>query len=706
MIGNVVKKILVEVIVLIIYLLISSFIVQVNASEEVILQNTWDVSANDGKSNVMATLYSDGSFIISGEGAMYDYSSILDVPYFDSLFKIKTIKFENGVTRIGEYSFSRCSTLTSIEISNSVKSIGKEAFYLCEGLSNVNMGNGIIRIEDFAFFGCDRLISINIPDCTIYMGYRPFSYCSSLTSINVDENNKNYSSQDGVLFNKSKTILECYPSGKQTKVYNVPDSVISIGQVVFDRCNYLEKIVIPSSVTNIHWDAFSDTYLKNIEVDEDNENYSSVDGVLFNKGKTILMCYPPRKEQKQYNVISSVVTINNAAFQNCINLKNIEIPSSVTEISSWAFDGCSKLNSIKIPSSVTKIGIWAFNGCHSLKSIEVDENNTKYSSESEVLFNKDKTKLIRYPSGKKEEKYEIPLSVIEIDSYAFEGAEFFIIVEQNANSIELPELIRRAINENDILYAEEILLENCSIDEKGENLLINTDKLQVGEYATIKINSGNLEGTMIYITNGIWDISKNGDKSVIATLSKDGTFTISGQGEMKDYYIYQPYNKIKDIIKSAKILKGVTNIETGTFDFCTNLTSIEIADSVTSIGRYAFYECSNLKNINIPHNVTWIGDDAFYGCDDLKISCTINSYAQEYAESNGILYIATLLKGDANGDNRVDFKDILAINKHRFGKGKLEGLYFEASDITGDGIVDFKDILRINKYRLGKSENL
>ena len=77
-----------------------------------------------------------------------------------------------------------------------------------------------------------------------------------------------------------------------------------------------------------------------------------------------------------------------------------------------------------------------------------------------------------------------------------------------------------------------------------------------------------------------------------------------------------------------------------------------------------------------------------------------------YYEVNDIVEPEKLLKGDANGDGKVDFLDILAINKHRLGKTQLKGIYLEAADVTGDNKADFTDILKINKYRLGKISSL
>ena len=93
-------------------------------------------------------------------------------------------------------------------------------------------GKSVTSIGNYAFFWCDSLTSISIPDSVTSIGYGAFEGCKSLTSIKASENNANYSSTDGVLFNKDQTTIVTYPGGK-TGAYTIPDSVTSIGNGVF-----------------------------------------------------------------------------------------------------------------------------------------------------------------------------------------------------------------------------------------------------------------------------------------------------------------------------------------------------------------------------------------------------------------------------------------------------------------------------------------
>jgi len=161
--------------------------------------------------------------------------------------------------------------------------------------------------------------------------------------------------------------------------------------------------------------------LISIDVAADNPNYCSVDGVLFDKNKTELIQYPAGKSAPSYSIPSSVTTIESAAFRSCSSLTAVTIPNSVTSIGDGAFLNCPNLTSITIPNSVTTIGYYTFDDCSKLPSIDVAADNPDYCSVDGVLFDKDKTTLIRYPAGKSATSYSIPNSVTTIVESAFSG---------------------------------------------------------------------------------------------------------------------------------------------------------------------------------------------------------------------------------------------------------------------------------------------
>ena len=254
--------------------------------------------------------------------------------------KIFTVPSEiNGkkVTEIGDSVFKDCLILTSVTIPNSVTSVGDRAFWGCANLTSITIPGSVMSIGFIAFSDCSSLKSVTIPDSVTSIGDSAFGDCTSLTAIDVTIGNKNYTSVNGVLFNKDKTELICYPAGKTDKSYIIPDSVISMGYSAFRSCVNLTRIIIPDSLTEIG--------------------------------------------------------IN--AFRGCTSLTSITIPNSVTSIGDWAFGGCTSLTSITIPNSVTEIGWSAFSGCTSLTSITIPDSVT--SIDEVVFYNCKSLKTVTIP---------------------------------------------------------------------------------------------------------------------------------------------------------------------------------------------------------------------------------------------------------------------------------------------------------------------
>lgn len=245
------------------------------------------------------------------------------------------------------------------------------------------------------------------------------------------------------------------------------------------------------------------------------------------------------------NVIieNGVTSVGDNAFIFCRSLTSITIPNSVTSIGDNAFSDCSSLTNITIPNSITSIGDDTFFSCISLTNIFVDANNQYYSSENGILFNKDKSTLIKYALGKNNIEYAIPTSVTNICHSAFYGC-------MNLTSVTIP---------NSVISIGSDAFSNCI---GLTSIIIPGSVTSICDHTFY--NCSNLKN--ITIPDSITSI---GDRAFASCRS----------------------------LTSITIPNSVTSIGKWAFSDCSSLTSIAIPNSVTSIGEVAFGLCKNLKDV-------------------------------------------------------------------------------------------------------------
>ena len=183
--------------------------------------------------------------IVSAAGDIGDYVS---ERYGDFWYRV----LSDGTVCITGYSGEDENMVIPDTIDDmAVTTIDEEAFFKVSHIVTVEIPDSVINIRSLAFWNCSSLTNMVIPDSVASIGYNVFLGCTSLLSIDVDENNTNYASVDGILFDKNVTTLLKYPAGKQNTEYTVPDSVTTIDFTAFYDCTSLESLTIPASVTDI-----------------------------------------------------------------------------------------------------------------------------------------------------------------------------------------------------------------------------------------------------------------------------------------------------------------------------------------------------------------------------------------------------------------------------------------------------------------------
>lgn len=481
---------------------------------------------------------------------------------FKGNFSLKNAEIPNGVKIIGDYAFNDCTGLKTITIPESVEKIGRSAFFYCTRLENVNVSDGIKTIGDGAFFGCYSLKSFKITESVNSVGEYAFGRCSELKSVTVENGIKSVSNQmfadctslnEIVLPNSIESIgRRAFLNCSALESFELPDSIDTIadyafygcsginnlsisaktiGDYAFSLCSQLEsvsfsdnletigdeafkstclsEVFIPSAVSDIGERAFATNKIEKINVEEDNQYYTSIDGVLFNKSETEIIDYPNYTEAEFYAVPQSVTSIGeyafggdipslktviipdtvteieNGAFMDFYGLEYIDIPTSVTEIGDNAFNGCSQLASITIPNSVTEIGASAFRYCSSLQSVSLTEG---LKSIGDYAF-----------SGAYElSNVTLPNSLSDISPTAFFNSENFCEYLTDASNPYF------SVTDGVLYSKDKTELVSYPYGKKGNEYSVLSGTKSIGDYAIV---SNNLDS--VYVPQSVEKIGKN-----------------------------------------------------------------------------------------------------------------------------------------------------------------------------------------------------
>ena len=310
------------------------------------------------------------------------------------------------VNAVGSYAFFNCDRLTGIFLPDSVTQIGEHVFSGCITLSSLPIPKEVTRIGTGAFRNCSSLREITIPEGVTSLSAETFRGCRFLQAIYISPDNDFYTSIDGVVFNATQTVLRIYPPGKVGD-YQVPEGVARFNDFffegyAFDGCDQLTSISLPASFTQFRGGFHDCSELNSIRVPETNPHFTSVDGVLFDKGGTNLLRFPPGKGGA-YRIPAGVTSIFQEFDLGGLGIREID-----------AFKGCARLTSVEIPANLAAIGRFPFEACCSLESIVVDADHPEYATRDGVLFNREMTSLLRFPEGKGG-AYRIPHGVVRID---------------------------------------------------------------------------------------------------------------------------------------------------------------------------------------------------------------------------------------------------------------------------------------------------
>jgi hypothetical protein len=517
---------------------------------------------------------------IAGTGDMDDFEEGEEKPWYRYEYLIRAVEFQDGLTSIGTYAFSSMN-LSTIDVPAGVKRIGDYAFDCCNSLSSVTFHEGLISIGESAF-AASSLTALELPEGLTELGAYAFAYTYNLSSLELPE---------GLRVIGDSAFEDC-----GIEALTLPASLTTIGDSAF-AYGCFPTVKIPSGVIHIGDGAFACCDLTEINVSPENPAYSSENGVLFNLDKTELLQYP------------------------CLREGAYEIPDGVRRIAEAAFTYASSMSTVTIPSSVEYLGAAPFGACINLESITVSPANAMYySDECGVLFNKDCTELIKYPTGRTETSYDVPEGVKTIDERAF--------MRCTLQSVTVPDSIKRI---GEAAFAWCLDLTNVTLPYWCEMTRIEQSTFSLCS----SLKTVNIPSSVTFIGEGAFSRCSSLEhirfRGGIQQIC-DSTFCDCSA------------------LKSIVIPDGVTSIGTWAFENCTSLTDVTIPDTVTSIGYGAFSGCDSLKSLLLPASVTTIEEFAFGLCYDEDYMVDVvpgfilfgheNTAAQDYAELRDIPFVS------------------------------------------------------------------
>ncbi len=504
-------------------------------------------------------------------------------------------------------------------------------------------------IDSVAFSGCNNLDSIKIPQSIKRIGHQAFSCCPNLTGITVSDLNEQYSTRDGLLYNKNQTKLFCCPEGRKG------------------------EIILPDGLTEISEDAFESCIgLTDITASDLNGQYSSIEGILYNKEQTKLLCCPEGKNG-EIVIPDSVISIEESAFVGCTSITSI-IVSSNNNFQMKIFDECTNLehvydsdknellasnftyiindfgafiteltkkgsrqSSLVIPERLGGSPVIAIDQeicAGQLISITIPDSIsavTKLDGNFDLLSNTDTESVSYWPMIFENSTRS------NIFHYLFENCSYLTEIKVYPGSAKYSSV-------DGVLYnKEQTTLIYCPRGKKGE-LTIPDTVMEIGKFAFYNSNL-----TKINIKNGIL---------VAGSLAKTKSEIYLGEGvtrveadcfgitkdelSLKQFYsmeIYGPpdLERIADQFPDIHISKDnqdycdidgvVFNKDKTRLVLCSGNKEGEysIPDTVKEVSDYAFAGCFKLQKIIITENVINIGQNIFADCEglnDITVLCS------------------------------------------------------------------------------------
>lgn len=526
-------------------------------------------------------------------------------------------------------------------------------------------GCPVTSIKNSAFDSCVYHDTIQLPSTIEKIGIKGLN--GSFKKISIDENNAYFSSDDyGTLYNKDKTELVQYPIGRAETSYTVPDSVEIIGlsafyrsklseivfpdnlktikQAAFCYSHNLSTVNIPDSVEVIDGYAFADCHglkeinlgagvstigfnafnsdIEKVNVSEDNQSFCSDDnGVVYTKDMKDLYYYPIGKTDEKFVVPEGVVNLGTKPFSSKY-IKEIVLSSTV-ESTDQVFDYCQAIERISV----------------------VEDSAFFSNDEFGILYNKDKTELVRCPTNINTTAVVVPKNVTNLSKYAFYNCKYLESICLSPNITNISQFALRNCTKLKYLYIP------AGVTSFGEQSFLGTTNVTDIYYYGTQEQWNSLRGKN-YIQNGILNTAtvhfNFGQTSGVCgegvswSFDEDnGHLKISGNGEIEEKTSFDDYGwyNFKDEITYVEIALGVTNVPKFAFEGCTELIEVYLSESVSLIGENAFNGCDKLKVVSSTYdNSISLGENSIPENENITVVCKkANTSLSSLSYANSVL---------------------------------------------------------------------
>ena len=499
----------------------------------------------------------------------------------------------------------------------------------------ITLPDGTETINSDALEHCDGITAVTLSVNTKSFNSNDLNlYMANLDAVNVPAANTNFKSENGILYNKTKTYLYFYPKNK-AGAYTMPDTLSDTYYYAFQNAKGITEINAPDTMRYLNpSNNFVNTpALKAINIDENNQWYSSVNGVLYSKDQKRLYKVPDAYAG-DVTLPETVTNIDgNYTFNNCTGIKKLTIPAA-TGLWDYVFDGVKSITEISIspdhanyasvngclmnaakdyvcaipkgaatvtiPDNIVSQGrirdaalcncpnlvtlnlsknfsdfscYYKFDNCPKLTSVSVPSDNPFYRTVDGVLYNKNMTQICFVP-GAKTGAYTVPESVNSVYEYAFRDAK-------KLTSVTFPKNYLGTIN--------------------LDWTFTYCDSLTAVNFADTNINYKTVDGVLY---------TKDMKTLCYVPNAKKGVYTVPA---------------------------GVTSVKNYAFYGCSKLTGIVFPDSITEIG-FNTTGMEALTSLSIPASVTSIGSNFYEKFPNLTISGYEGSYAEWYSNYNDIKF--------------------------------------------------------------------